>query len=244
MGAGAATPVSTAELEQQQEALAACCRRLHGRGLLSGAEGNCSVRLSDGTVLITASGVDKANITARLVVRRHADGTEYHAAPSAAVMQDTHGGDPVVHPSSEMQMHLTLYAARPDVHAIVHAHPPVATGFATAGRTLPHNVLPELPVVVGPVALVPYGRPGTQSLSDALIPYVAGHEVYLLANHGVTVVGTTLGDALLRMESVEQAARTLLVAEVLGGARELPVAEAEALVGLRRRSSPPPRDVL
>lgn len=244
MQAGAGAPESAAEIEQRQEALAACCRRLHGRGLLGGAEGNCSVRLRDGSILITASGVDKAGITARLVVRRHADGTVYHPLPSAAVMQDTHGGDPHVSPSSEMQMHLTLYAARPDVHAIVHAHPPVATGFATAGRTLPHNVLPELPVVVGPVALVPYGRPGTQALSDVLIPYVADYDVFLLANHGVTVVGITLDDALLRMESVEQAARTLLVAELLGGARVLPVAEAEALVGLRRRSSPPSRDVL
>ena len=129
-------------------------------------------------------------------------------------------------------MHCAVYAARPEVAAVVHAHPPVATGYAAAGRSLPANVLPELPVVVGPVALVPYGRPGTDALPDALRPFLAEHQAFLLANHGVTTVGTSLEDAMLRMESVEQAARILLVAHHLGGARPLPQGEVEALESL------------
>jgi L-fuculose-phosphate aldolase len=85
-------------------------------------------------------------------------------------------------------MHLSIYAARNDVMAIVHAHPPTATGFASAGRTVRADVLPEVPVIIGPIAQVPYGRPGTVALSDAIRPYVEAHQVFLLANHGVTAL--------------------------------------------------------
>ena len=130
-------------------------------------------------------------------------------------------------------MHRACYAARGDVRAVVHAHPPAASGFATAGISLPADVLPELPVVVGPVALVPYGRPGTPALEQAMAPFLGAHEAFLLANHGVTTVGRTLEDALLRMESVEQAARILLVARLLGGEQRLDGSEAAALARLR-----------
>jgi len=119
------------------------------------------------------------------------------------------------------------------VQAVVHAHPPAATGFAAAGRSLPADVLPELPVVVGPVVLVPYARPGTQALADAIAQCAPDHEVFLLANHGVTAVGHSLNDAVLRLESVEQAARILLVSTLLGGAVPLPAGEAAALASLR-----------
>ena len=130
-------------------------------------------------------------------------------------------------------MHRCIYALRPDIRAVVHAHPPVATGFAAAGRMIPSNVLPELPAVVGPVALVPYARPGTPALADAMKPWVPSHDVFLLANHGVTAIGASLSAALARMESVEQGARSILVAELLGGAQSLPVGEAEALAAGR-----------
>lgn len=223
-------------------AMAAACRRLHARGLLAGAEGNISCRLPDGGLLITASGVDKAMITHRDVLRLSADGTVRHDESVATTPGNTTARDTGRRPSSELGMHLACYAARADVQAVVHAHPPVATGFAAAGRGIPADVLPELPVVVGPVALVPYGRPGTPALAAALHPYLEHHEVFLLANHGVTAVGHSLEDALLRMESVEQAARILAVAGLLGGATPLPASEAAALAALhpRRRGTPVP----
>lgn len=226
-----------AEIVEQAEALALACRRLHAGGLLAGAEGNLSVRLSDGTILITASGVDKARIHAGQVVRVHADGAPHHEPESMGRMcdgTDTPRGDSPVRASSELGMHVACYAARPDVRGIVHAHPPVATGFAVAGLSLPADVLPEVPVIVGPVALVPYGRPGTPALAAVLEPFFAAHEVFLLANHGVTAVGRSLTDALLRMESVEQAARIVAVARLLGGEQRLPAGEAAALASLRR----------
>ncbi len=214
--------------------IAAACRRLHARGLLAGAEGNISCRLPNGDVLITASGVDKGSITALDVVRVHANGTLRHDERPAASGGDPLPRDSASRPSSELDMHLASYAARTDVQAIVHAHPPAATGFAAAGLPIPADVLPELPVVVGPVALVPYGRPGTPALAAAMHPFLARHQVFLLANHGVTAFGRTLTDALLRMESVEQSARILVAARLLGGERVLAPSEAAALAALHR----------
>ena len=231
-------PVSEDEIVERSEALAACCRRLHGRGLLAGSEGNCSERLRDGTLLVTASGIDKAEIGPGHVVRCHADGTLHHSGGPPRGPSDPPG----LRPTSELLMHVGIYADRSDVMAIVHAHPPTATGFASAGRTVRADVLPEVPVIVGPIALVPYGRPGTVALSDAIRPFVEAHQVFLLANHGVTAVGRTLTDAITRLESVEQAARILLVAELLGGPRELPEGEAEYLAALWRRVNASPAD--
>ena len=232
--------VQAVSVQAAAEQLAAACRRLHAGGLLAGAEGNLSLRLPDGSLLVTASGVDKARIGAEQVLRVHADGTMHHDTRTMRSSRDADDVGPAasasdhrLRASSELKMHLALYAARPDVQAVVHAHPPTATGFAAAGRSLPADVLPELPVVVGPVALVPYARPGTQALADAIAECALGHEVFLLANHGVTAVGRSLNDAVLRLESVEQAARILLVSTLLGGAVPLPAGEAAALASLR-----------
>lgn len=225
-------------LRDHAEAIAAACRRLHARGLIAGAEGNVSVRLADGSLLVSASGVDKAQATARDVVRVHADGARHHEQPPGDPSHDAAADATAPRASSEVGMHHALYQARTDVMAVVHAHPPVATGFALAGETLPADLLPEVPVIVGPIALVPYGRPGTPALAVAMQPYLHTHEVFLLANHGVTVVGRTLTDALLRMESVEQAARIVAVARLLGGAKPLPVGEVDALRAIREAALP------
>lgn len=185
--------------------------------------------MADGSLLITASGVDKGTITADQVVRVWADGR-----PDTAEGASRAPGIPSLRVSSEVGMHRAIYAARPDVAAIVHAHPPAATGFAAAGMPLPVNALPEIPVVIGPVALVPYGRPGTPALAEAMHPFLANHDAFLLANHGVTTVGPSLTEALLRMESVEQAARIVAVARLLGGERSLPAEEVTALASHRR----------
>ena len=231
----AAGVVTDQEVIDWADAVAAGCRRLHAAGLLAGREGNCSVRLRDGSLLITASGIDKSSTGPQHILRTSADGAP-NPPTSANVTEGASFSDSAFRPSSEMEMHVGIYRAREDVMAVVHAHPPVATGFATAGRSIPANVLPEVPVAVGPVALVAYARPGTRALSEAMQPFLSTHEVFLLANHGVTAVGRSLTDAITRLESVEQAARILLVAELLGGPRALPTAEALTLATLWRRT--------
>jgi L-fuculose-phosphate aldolase len=210
-------------------AIVAACARLHARGLLAGTEGNVSVRLADGSLLATPAGADKATLGPGDLVRLHADGTMHHEVTAGDVSSNMQGSAGRGRASSEIRMHLRAYAERSDIGAVVHAHPPAATAFATAGRSLPADVLPELIVNVGRIALVPYARPGTEALPDAMMPWLRDHEVFLLANHGVTAVGATLESAVHRLESCEQGARILLGAQLLGGAQPLPTGEAEAL---------------
>lgn len=219
-----------------REQVVAVCHRLHARGLIAGAEGNVSVRLDAEHVLVTPAGADKANVRADdlLVIPL----TATTAAGDIVRPAGANGGpgrDSPGRPSSEVEMHRTCYACRPDVGAVVHAHPPVSTGMATAGVGIPANIVAELPAVVGPVALVPYGRPGTPDLSAGLEPVLHSHEVFLLANHGVTAIGRNLDDALQRLESTEQAARIFLVARLLGGAVTLSDREVSALGALHPR---------
>ena len=219
----------------QREAIVEACRRLHARGLIAGTEGNVSVRIDHDTMLITPAGADKATLQPDDLVEAPLMGPNHHNSVTQAAARDDNLRDSSGRTSSEIEMHRTCYAGRPDVHAVVHAHPPVATGMATAGRSLPSNILPELAVGVGPVVLVPYGRAGTKALSAQLIPLLKSHEVFLLANHGVTAVGLSLAQAMHRMESTEQAARIVVIAELLGGAQKLPPDEVKSLAALHSR---------
>lgn len=197
------------------------CGLLYARGLIAGAEGNVSVRLAPGRILATPAGCAKATI-------RPADLVEVDAAGRVTAGSRR--------PSTELAMHLRIYALRPDVGAVVHAHPPTATGFAVAGEDFMAGVLPEIIFGLGPVPLVPYGAPGTPMLADRLEPFVGGHDVFLLANHGATACGATVDEAHQRMESLEQAARILLVARQLGRVIPLPADEVARLDAARRRS--------
>ena len=134
--------------------------------------------------------------------------------------------------SSELRMHLRIYALRDDVFAVVHAHPPTATGFAIAGRPLDECVVPEVIATLGQVPIVPYGTPSTEELPDRMAPWVASHDALLLANHGAVTYAATLARAIDRMESIEQAARSLLVAHLLGRVNRLSRAEVDRLMAL------------
>ena len=200
------------------------CHRLYERGLIAGAEGNVSARLSGDVILATTAGVCKGDIDQSHVVALSSDGRAL---------------EPNRTPSTEIRMHLALYAARPDVAAVVHAHPPTATGFAVAGEDFTAAVLPEILFLIGPVPLVPYGQPGTDELAERLTPFAREHDAFLLANHGATTVGKSLDEALHRMESLEQGARIILAARQLGRVNELPPESAKALRDLRIGSRGP-----
>jgi L-fuculose-phosphate aldolase len=182
--------------------------------LIAGPDGNVSVRLLDGSILVTPAGRSKVDVNVDDLVTVGADGR---------VLE---GGTP----SSELDMHLRIYKRRPDAHAVVHAHPPTATGFAVAGEGLMASVLPEVILQMGAVPLMRYCTPGTSAVGDTLEQYLdAGHTAVLMANHGATTLGTTLDQAHQRMESLEHAARILLTARLLGRVNELTVTETAAL---------------
>ncbi|HEU4721585.1 MAG TPA: class II aldolase/adducin family protein [Gemmatimonadaceae bacterium] len=196
------------------EQIVAVCRRLYDRGLIAGQDGNVSVRLGSGHILVTPAGLSKVDVTAAALVELTPEGRQVTEGLGA---------------SSEVGMHLRIYRERPDVRAIVHAHPPVATAFGVVGRDFMDAVLPEVIFHLGRVPLVPFALPGTPALGDAMAPYLAEHDAFLLASHGATTVGPTLRLAHQRMESLEHAARILCAASQLGAVTPLPPEHVAAL---------------
>ena len=196
------------------------CRRLWERGLIAGQDGNVSVRLPGNRLLVTPSGMSKVDVGPNDLVELSLDGAGRRGARRA---------------SSEVLMHLRIYNRRPDVMAVVHAHPPTATGFAVAGEGLVACVLPEVIFQVGQVPLLRYATPGSDALADSFEPYLATHDAFLLANHGATTLGPSLLLAHQRMESLEHAARILLTARLLGRVNTLDGDEVRALEAARKR---------
>jgi L-fuculose-phosphate aldolase len=201
-----------------RNALIDICQRMYDRGHVAAYQGNASCLLDEQSVLVTPTRVCKGDIE-----------------PSDLVTVDRSGRriGGTRNPTSELETHLMIYDARGDVRAVVHGHPPAATGFAAAGIPLPERALPELIVSIGRVPLVPYGMSSSRELTDAIRPLVAAANVFLLENHGVLAVGTTVQEAYFRLEGVEQAARVILAARALGGVKELTEAQVQSLLGLR-----------
>jgi L-fuculose-phosphate aldolase len=197
------------------------CRRLWERGLIAGPDGNVSVRLGPGRILVTPAGMSKVDVRVDDLVEVDDEG--HH-------LRGTHRA------SSELAVHLRIYAHRADVGAIVHAHPPVATGFAVAGEGFASCVLPEVIFQLGWVPLVPYEMPGTEALARQFDPFIPAHDAFLMANHGAVTSGPTLSIAHQRMESLEHAARILLTSRLLGRVNELSADQVAALVAARRRA--------
>jgi L-fuculose-phosphate aldolase len=196
------------------------CRRLYERGLIAGTDGNISARLPDGRLLVTPAGIAKNDVSERDLVMVTTAGQAVAGAGRA---------------SSELGMHLRIYARRPDIGAVVHAHPPLATAFAVAGEDLLLPVLPELVVQTGGVPLVPYATPGSEALADAMEPFLEHHDAFLMANHGATTLGPTLSAAHQRMESLEHAARILFASRLLGRVTNLTDDQLDALLLLRNQ---------
>tara|TARA_B100001123_G_scaffold424025_1_gene534982 strand:- start:1022 stop:1726 length:705 start_codon:yes stop_codon:yes gene_type:complete len=136
-------------------------------------------------------------------------------------------------PSSELLMHLAVYERRPDITAVVHAHPPVATGFAVAGIPLDRAVLAEVITTLGSIPIADYGTPSTHELADAVGKYIKIHDGLLLANHGAITVSDSLMSAYYKMETVEHFARISVVARLLGRERLLSREEVDRLQDLR-----------
>jgi L-fuculose-phosphate aldolase len=203
----------------QRRRMALCCRQLALRGLMAGQDGNVSVRIAPDRALVTPAGLIKALLTPADMVEVDLRGRRRHGRHN---------------PTSELDLHLRILAARPEVGAVVHAHPPVATGFAVAGQDFESPVLPELILQCGRVPLVAYGTPGTPELGERLEAHLQGHDAWLLANHGAVTVGATLDAAWIRMESLEQGARIIFTARLLGRVTEL---EAAAVARLLRDAS-------
>lgn len=189
------------------------CHLLASQKLTSAAGGNVSVRMSDGTYWVTPTSLHKARVQVADLVRVNGD------------MEVVEGARK---PSSETLVHLAMYRALPQAQAVVHAHPPISTGFALARTPIDTSCATEATAIFGPsVPVIPYGRPSTRALADEVERACAPRfKAYLMANHGVLSWGKDLWHAYDVMETLEMFAQSLLTAAAFGGAKLLPEEEA------------------
>src|SRR5262252_7691742 len=195
-------------------------RRMYARGYTASNDGNISVRIDASRLLMTPKSVCKGFMTPDMMCITDLDGRKLQGDRD---------------PSSEMLMHLEVYRQRPDVQAVVHAHPPIATGFAVAGIPLNKAVLAEVLTTLGSIPIAEYATPSTKELPEAVRKYVKAHDGMLLANHGALTLGSDLFAAYYKMETIEHFANISFVARMLGGERLLSREEVIRLQGLRGR---------
>jgi L-fuculose-phosphate aldolase len=203
------------------------CHRLHAAGMVAANDGNVSARTDDGHLLTSVTNVSKGAMTTKDVVKVTCDGDCLEDGKKA---------------SSELPMHLAIYRDRPDVRAVVHAHPPYATGFAAAGLALDQCVLPEIVMTLGSVPLADYGTPSTEEVPEAVAKWIGRADALLLSNHGAVTVGSSLMEAFYRMERIEHYAKICFIARQLGGARLLTPQEVSKLYQLREKAGLPNRN--
>jgi L-fuculose-phosphate aldolase len=193
-------------------------RRLYARGFVASNDGNISVRLDDRRIMTTPKSVSKGYMTPDMMVI-----VDYTGAKLAGERD----------PSSELKMHLAVYEDRPDVKAVVHAHPPIATAFAVAGIPLDRAVLAEVITTLGCIPIADYATPSTAELPAAVKQYIKAHDGLLLANHGALTCAKDVLGAYYKMETVEHFAQISFIARMLGGERLISREEVTRLQGLR-----------
>jgi L-fuculose-phosphate aldolase len=195
-------------------------RMLHQRCFVAAMDGNLSVRLDEDRILVTPTCVSKGAMRSTDLVVVDQDGARVTGRRNV---------------TSEIGMHLLIYRMRPDVQAIVHAHPPTATGFAAAGMALTEPLVCEVVMGLGCIPLARYGTPGTSELAKTLEPYVPHYDAILMSNHGVVTYGDTIEHAYMKMETVEHFAQIALVTHLLGRQQPLSVVEIEKLMLARTK---------
>lgn len=206
--------------QEIKEQICDVCHKMWQLGWVAANDGNVSVKLPDGSYFATPTGISKSFITPDKLLRIDGSGN---------VLE----GEAGYKPSSEIKMHLRCYRERPDVGAVVHAHPPTATGFAVAGKSMDEYSMIETVISIGSIPLTPYGTPSTEEVPEAIAPYLPEHDVLLLQNHGALTVGCDLITAYYRMETLELFAKISLTAHLLGGAKEIERPQIDKLLDLR-----------
>jgi len=206
--------------QQHREEIVRFGKMLHQTGLVAATDGNLSVRLENGDILCTPTLMSKGLLEADDLVIVDRQGKKLSGARGV---------------SSEIAMHLLIYKKRSDIGAVVHAHPPTATGFAAAGLALDRALCAELIVTLGSVPLASYETPGTPELAEALAPLVPDHEAILMANHGVVTYGADLLNAYMNMETVEHFAKIALVSHLLGRQQTLSDQHVDKLREIRTK---------
>lgn len=193
-------------------------KRMYHKGFVAANDGNISIKCSNYRILTTPTGVSKGFMTPDMLVLTDLDGQVV-------------GGNRK--PSSELEMHLRIYRENPDLRAVVHAHPPVATTYAAAGIPLDQALVQESVVQLGIVPVASFALPGTLDVADSVAPYCHEYNGLLLAHHGAVSWGDSVLQAYFRMESIEHYATIMLYSKILGAEKFLSEAQIDALISLR-----------
>jgi len=197
-------------------------KRLYFRNLVAACDGNISARLGPDAILVTPSGVSKGYFSAQDILKVDLEGRPI--------------GGPGK-PTREISMHLGIFAARPDVNGIVHAHPPTATAFGCTERRFDNVLLPEVVFELGAIAVSEYALPTTEAVTRSILKVLdAGTNAVVLANHGAVTMGPSVLQAYYNMETLEAVARVTAIAEQIGTPRYLTSAQ---LTELRNLIAPP-----
>lgn len=204
-----------------REQICDVCHKMWQLGWVAANDGNVSARLDDGTFLATPTGMSKSFITPEKLVRINGKGEVLEGLPG-------------YRPSSEIKMHLRCYKEREDVNSVLHAHPPVATGYAVANVPLDEYSMIETVIALGSIPVTPYGTPSTYEVPDNIAPYLGEHDAMLLQNHGALTVGADVITAYYRMETLELFAKISLNARMLGGAQEISRENIDRLISMRK----------
>jgi L-fuculose-phosphate aldolase len=194
------------------------CHRMADRGFVAATDGNVSVKMGD-RLLITPSGLNKGFVTEDDLIETDLKGRVITGSGR---------------PSSEIRMHLLVYELRPDVGAVVHAHPPLATAFSLAGVSLARCILPEVVMTLGAIPTTDYATPTTDQVPEVIREPIKNFDAMILARHGTLTVGPDLMSAYNKLEKVEHTAEITLTARRLGGADTLPVDEIDRLTAMGR----------
>ena len=193
-------------------------RRLYQKEYVVSNDGNMSARIGDDRIVATPAGLCKGTLSLEDLCVCDMDGKKVSGSRN---------------PSSEIGMHIFLYRERPDIGAVVHAHPPTATGFSVAGIPLSACVLPEMIISLGSVPIADYGTPGGPDISEPIRKYVKDYDAYLLQNHGATTVGPDIMNAYFKMEKLEHAAEAILTAYQLGTPKRMTEEQISKLFDVR-----------
>ena len=205
-------------VEEIKQEICEVGHRLYDHGFVAANDGNISVKVGPNEYYCTPTGVSKGSLTPDMIIKIDGEGNKLEGK---------------LNPSSEIKMHLRCYEKRADVNAVVHAHPPAATGFAVAHRPMDMYNMIEDVAAIGAVPLTPYGTPSTTEVPDAIEPYLNDHDVMLLENHGALTVGSDVITAYYRMESLELWAKITINAIILGGSYDIDRKNIDKLINLR-----------
>ena len=204
---------------QIKEEIATIGKRLYEHELNGSYGGNFSVR-DEEYIYITPSGVPKDEL----------DYSDILVIDFSGNVLEGEGK-----PSTEILFHIKIYKVRSDVNAIIHAHPPYATGFAIANYPIPNDVHEESTLILGDVPVIPYEITSSKELAENIGKAIQDHNALLLANHGALTVGDTLERAFRRMEELENLCKMLTVANMLGGAKPIPQGKLQNLLELKKK---------